>query len=128
MARWRTSPVSRLQRIPTATRNEFRARDPVRRLTPSRSARSVNVFVNGRREGAARAFHQIRLDEAVEIAVEDAVHVAGLLLRAQILDELIRLHHVVANLAAERDMLLRNYVMQPYQLVKDLRTKEQTGD
>jgi peptide chain release factor 2 len=23
---------------------------------------------------------------------------------------------------------IRNYVMQPYQLVKDLRTKEQTGD
>src|ERR1041384_869112 len=94
MTRWRTSPARRLKRIPSATKNAER-----RGL--------VNVLVDGRGEGPAGFFHQVRLDELIDVPVEHAVDVADLLLRPEVLDELIRLQHVAANLAAERDLLLR---------------------
>ena len=50
--------------------------------------------------------HQIRLDEAVEVAVHHRVDVTGLVLRAQVLHELVGLHHVAADLAAPFDALL----------------------
>ena len=42
--------------------------------------------------------HQVRLDEPVDVAVHHRVHVADLVLRAQILHQLVRLHHVAADL------------------------------
>src|SRR6266508_217454 len=57
-------------------------------------------------EGAARLLHQVGLDEAVEIAVEHAVHVADLELRAVVLDHLIGLQHVASDLVAEGDVAL----------------------
>src|SRR3954465_13126793 len=49
---------------------------------------------------------EVRLDERVEVAVEHAVDVAGLVLGAQILHELVRREYVAADLAAEADLLL----------------------
>ena len=49
---------------------------------------------------------QVRLDERVEIAVEHTVDVAGLVLGAEVLHELVRREHVAADLAAEPDALL----------------------
>ena len=43
----------------------------------------------------------------VDVAVEHAVDVADLLLGPVILDELIRMQDVAADLAAERDLLLQ---------------------
>ena len=51
--------------------------------------------------------HQIRLDEAVEVAVHDRVDVAGFVLRAEVLHQLVGLHHVAADLAAPLYSLLR---------------------
>ncbi len=42
--------------------------------------------------------HQVRLDEAVDVAVHHRVDVADLVLRAQILHQLVGLHHVAADL------------------------------
>src|SRR3954471_21833645 len=99
MTRCRTRPASRLQRIPTATSAAPR---------PVCGAVSVNVVVWGRLpERSARALHQEALDEHVDVAVEHAVDVADLLLRAVILHELVGVQHVAADLAAERDVLLR---------------------
>src|SRR5436189_210868 len=56
-------------------------------------------------ERAARLLHEIRLDEQVGVAVEHAVDVADLLLRPVILDELVRMQDVAADLAAECDSL-----------------------
>src|SRR5262245_33887650 len=44
---------------------------------------------------------QVGLHELVEVAVEDAVHVAGLVLVAEVLDHLVGLHDIRADLAAE---------------------------
>src|SRR5262245_29319207 len=111
-----TTRVSEMTR-PTANAPERAAPRPLRVRRPRRRVfatsalfavfASVNVVVW--RLGAecpARALHQIGFDEHVDIAVEDAVDVADLLSRAVILDELVRVQHVAANLAAERDLLL----------------------
>src|SRR5579872_5168048 len=72
------------------------------------NAVSVKILVQrSLSERAARLLHQIRLDEAVEVAVEHAIDVADRFLRPVILHELIRVQHVAANLAAEGDLLLR---------------------
>src|SRR5258706_3947785 len=98
MTRWRTRPATRDRKMPAPTDN---APDP-RRAAPEARAGcrasavgSVNVVV-GRvdAERAARFFHQIGLDEDIDIAVEHAVHVADLLLGAMILHQLIRMQHV----------------------------------
>src|SRR5262245_14223531 len=71
---------------------------------------SFNVVVSllwSLTECAARSLHQIRLDEDIDVAVEHAVDVADLLLRAVVLDELEGLHRIAADLAAERNPLLR---------------------
>src|SRR5689334_4343448 len=73
----------------------------------SRASSSVNVVFGCRLpERAARPFHQVALDEHVDVAVEDAVHVADLLLGPVILHHLIRMQDVAADLAAEADLLL----------------------
>src|SRR5439155_27121009 len=46
------------------------------------------------------------VDEEIEVAVEDALHVGGLRPGARVLHHRIRLHHVVADLAPEVDVLL----------------------
>src|ERR1043165_765700 len=68
---------------------------------------SVSVIL-GRRltERAAGALHQVALDEHVDVAVENAVDVADLLLRPVILHHLVRMQDVAADLAAEADLLL----------------------
>src|SRR5712671_4001310 len=58
-------------------------------------------------ERAARLSHQIRLDEEIDVAVQHAVDIADLLLRAMVLDHLVRVQHVTANLAAEGNGALR---------------------
>lgn len=50
--------------------------------------------------------HQVRFDEPVEVAVHHRVDVAGLVLRAQVLHELVGLHHVAADLASPFDAFL----------------------
>src|SRR5207247_4411924 len=49
---------------------------------------------------------QVRLDEGVELAVEDRLDVARLVPRALVLHELIRRERVAADLTPERDVLL----------------------
>src|SRR5262245_56487624 len=68
---------------------------------------SVNVVVwRLGAERPARLLHQIRLDEPIDVAVEHPVDITDLLFGAVVLDELIRVQHVAANLAAERNLLL----------------------
>src|SRR5438046_1082733 len=64
--------------------------------------RQSEVFVGWRGERTGRLLHQIRFDEPIEVAVEDAVDVPHLLLRAVVLHYLIRVQDVAADLAAER--------------------------
>src|SRR5438309_10379939 len=92
--------------IPTDNAPERRAFGPPT-AAPAPDLRSVNVFV--RRLGAeraARTLHQVGLDEPVDVAVENPVDVADLLLGAVVLHELIRMQDVAPDLAAERDLLL----------------------
>jgi hypothetical protein len=83
-------------------------RDPAHRERAER--RPLAVSQRRRRAARCRAFrstlHQVRLDEHVDVAVQHAIDVADLLLGPVILHELIRVQHVAANLAAERDLLL----------------------
>src|SRR3990167_9086097 len=51
-------------------------------------------------------FHQVRFDEDVYIPVENPIDVPDLLLRAVILDELIGMQDVAADLVAEGEVLL----------------------
>src|SRR5438552_14277425 len=81
---------------------------PTATSTAERPVLLFKVFVRrGLAERAARLLHEIRLDEDVDIAVEHAVDVADLLLGPMILHELVRMQDVTADLAAERDFLLR---------------------
>src|SRR4051812_45072783 len=98
MTRDRIRPTTREPKIPAATRIADR---------PVRGALVKLVVWRRLAEGAAGLLHQIRLDEHVDVAVEHAVDVADLLLRPVILDHLIRMQHVAADLMAERDFLLR---------------------
>src|SRR5262245_12895074 len=95
----------RLQRIPNATKNEFLARD------------SLNVFARVGGERAARALHQEGLDERVDVAVEDAVDIADLLFRPMILDQLVWMQHVAANLVAEGDVFFRTADLLQFRLL-----------
>src|SRR5512138_438058 len=61
----------------------------------------------GRAQRTTGLLQKVRLDERIEIAVEHPIDVANLHLRAVILDHLIRLQHVAANLAAEPNLFLR---------------------
>src|SRR4030095_1477727 len=57
-------------------------------------------------EGPPCPLHQIGLDEGVEVPVKDSIDVADLHLRAVVLDHLVGLQHVAANLTAESDAAL----------------------
>jgi hypothetical protein len=50
--------------------------------------------------------HQIGADEGVDVAIHDAVYVAGAELGAVVFDHAVGLHDVRADLAAERDVEL----------------------
>src|SRR5438067_11495481 len=96
--------------MPDATRNADR---PAPLASIARGAGSlrlsalVNIGFECRlAQSAARFLHQVGLDEAVDVAVENAIDVADLILRPVILDELVGVQHVTANLVAERDVLL----------------------
>src|SRR5437016_5150042 len=100
MTRERIRPTSRDPKMPVATSIADR---PARGGGPVPSALCpLPLFkvVVWRRlaERAARFLHQVRLDEHVDVAVEDAVDVAHLLLRPVVFDHLIRMKHVAANL------------------------------
>src|SRR4051812_27806625 len=101
MTRDRIRPTTRDPKMPAATSIADR---PLLGSLPS----LVKVVVWSRlAERAARLLHQVRLDEHVDVAVEDAIDVADLLFRPVILDHLIRVKDVAADLMAERDFLLR---------------------
>src|SRR5437660_1589291 len=94
-----TRPARRLRRMPAATNAAERV--------PGRSS-SVDVIGGCGVERAARALHQERLDEAVEIAVEDAIDVAHLFFRPVVFHHPVWMKHVAADLAAERNPLLHS--------------------
>src|SRR5258705_11491863 len=74
------------------------------------SARTSDLVLIGGRRGAkrsARLLQQIRFDEWIQVAVEHAVHVADLHFGAMVLDHLIRLQNIAADLTAEAYFLLR---------------------
>src|SRR5436190_19090577 len=74
------------------------------------------VFIGSCRsaECTAGLLQQIRLDEGIQVAVEDAIDVTNLHLRAVILDHLVGLQHVAADLAAEANLFLRSRdLLQP---------------
>src|SRR5665213_4001464 len=106
MTRWRTSPISRLHMRPTATKY---AKRPVEGEAVRGAAGAASVVFVGNRltQRSAGFLHQVGLDERVDVAVEDAAHIADLLLRPVILHELIGVQDVAANLAAEGNLLLR---------------------
>src|SRR6185436_10640492 len=85
--------------MPVATQNE-----------PDRRSRSriIIVCVAGRSlaERPGRALHQEGLDEGIDVAVEDTIHIPHLLLRPMILDELVGMEDVTSNLMAEGDLFL----------------------
>ena len=55
---------------------------------------------------AVRGLRQIRVDEAVEVAVHDSVHVAGLVVGAVVLDHGVGHEDVGADLVAPCDLVL----------------------
>src|SRR5205823_6378201 len=75
-------------------------------LTRSVHARLLVGLVGRREQRAGGLLHQVRLDERIDVAVEHAVDVAGLLLGAQVLHQLVRLQDVIADLRTERDVAL----------------------
>src|SRR5580765_4811001 len=97
MTRERIRPTTREPKMPMATRIADR---------PVFGALVKIVVGRCLTERAARLLHEVGLDEHVDVAVEDAVDVAHLLLRPVVLHHLIRMEDVAANLAAERDSLL----------------------
>src|SRR5262245_20574964 len=106
MTRWRNKPTSRLARMPSATKNAERP------VLLGRS--SVLVVGNRLTERSTRSLHEVRLDEAIDVAVQYAGDVAHLFLRPVILHELVRVQNIAANLAAERDVLLHTAnLLQP---------------
>src|ERR1700761_3815388 len=65
------------------------------RLIAPRAVRSRRVAAAHRRERVAVL--QVRPDEAVEVALEHRRRAAGLHVGAQVLDQLVRVQHVVAD-------------------------------
>src|SRR5262249_17951703 len=61
-------------------------------------------------EIASRRREEIGLDEGIEIAVEDGVHVRVLVRGARVLHQPVRLEDVIPNLAAEVDCALRSLI------------------
>src|SRR5260370_261643 len=80
------------------------------RLRVRQKLRFVGGFsVRGTRLGAQSSLpsrKQIISDEGIEIAIEDAVHIAHLELCSMVLDQAIRLQRVGPDLAAETDVAL----------------------
>ena len=50
--------------------------------------------------------HQVRFQEFADVAVQDVIDVARLVLGAHVLHQLVGLQHIVADLAAPLDLLL----------------------
>ena len=95
--------IQAMRTTPTAYRMHEGPAVPKRTPPPGPYSSSAGA---GSTERAARLLHQVGLDERVEVAVEDAVDVAHFHLGAVVLDHLVRLQHVAADLAAEGDVLL----------------------
>src|SRR3954470_19304963 len=77
---------------------------PIRTLRAKRLPATPSLLESPRSARPLPA--EVGLDERVEVAVEHAVDVAGLVLGAEVLHELVRRQHVAADLAAEPDLLL----------------------
>lgn len=72
------------------------------------NSRSVNVF--NRSSGAAGAFlHQVALHKLVQVAVKHALGVGGGIAGPQVLDHLVRMKDVGADLRAPLDLLFRAF-------------------
>src|SRR5215470_14501597 len=97
--------LSRLgMRKPTVNASAGAAARPVR---GDRSGSLIEIILRHRKpERAARLLHEVALDERIDVAVQYAIDVADLLLRAVIFDQLIGMEHVAPDLATERDLLL----------------------
>src|SRR5262249_32561505 len=66
-----------------------------------------SLFIHdGCAERSARLLHEVGLDERFEISIEHPVDVPDFELCSVVLDQLIRLEHITADLAAEADLLL----------------------
>ena len=81
-----------------------RRRRPGRAPSAARSRRARRP-ASRRRPRAGRLAQQLGADEAVEVAVEDALGVAHLEVRAVVLDHRVRVQHVGADLRAEVHVL-----------------------
>src|SRR5271157_2920705 len=69
--------------------------------------RRVEVVIGFNHQLAFGALgHQVRPDEGINVAIEDAVHIANAEFRAVVLDQAIGLHDVRADLAAEGNIQL----------------------
>src|SRR5262245_65042212 len=82
--------------------------DRYRRGAAPRASRAAGASPRCRRGSclAAPCPEQVRLDQVVQIAVHDRVDVAHLVAGPVVLDQLVRVERVRANLAAEGDLLL----------------------
>src|ERR1700735_496565 len=84
---------------------ELEARSRIRRLGEIPAG-----LLGGRRAGAGSVVatkEKIGANEGIQIAIDNFIHIAALKFCAVVLDELVRLHGVGANLAAEADFGLR---------------------
>src|SRR5436305_1398700 len=99
-------------RATTAPGKRSAARRRPSARVPSRSATSMAVrsgmasLRGGLLVVALGLLPQVRLDELVQVAVEHLVDLRGLHVGADVLDERIRLHDVIANLRPERHLAL----------------------
>src|SRR5919204_514265 len=76
--------------------------EPTLALTCKARAKGAHAFCPASDELARGLGEQVGVDEAVEVAVEDALRVPGLVVRSVVLDELVRVQHVAPDvLAAE---------------------------
>ncbi len=95
--RARRRTVACARHVPVADVLGERTRDERRELDVHRGAHRLQL--------TGDAQQQVRAHERVEVAVEHALHVAGLVARAQVLDERVGVQDVGADLRAEVDVL-----------------------
>ena len=96
------------QRSALSRRTWIRASSPPSIVRAGLARPRERVHLTGAR--SIGVLQQVGLDESVEIAVENGLDVAGLVFRAQILDQLVRLQHVASDLVAPGDLALGGLV------------------